>query len=254
MNSIIDTAAKAKSMCKMQLAAICRSGKTYICAAAVKQIIEKLQHRRKSKVVRIVVLTPEPSTTKDSWTAVFSQHQEFLPSKGVRFAVWSAQQNQARDRKAQQRAGQGLPEEVKEQFFGHCDFATKCKVQAHGATSVWQRRCQKGVDVIIYDEAHQGSTTGLAQDAINQLICESANRLCVQLFVTATWLKPVVGHAIPEDHIFYWTPEDFEMVKSGKIHDLAAAHGARHVLDGLLAAGLIDVMPEVGGEVWLSYA
>jgi len=87
-----------------------------------------------------------------------------------------------------------------------------------------------GIDMIIYDENHFSGTTEISQEILKTYVSSKTT----QIFLTATFNKPIKAWDIPSNCQLFWTLEDEHNCKSIKsnyqnIDILREKYGANHV-------------------------
>ena len=102
-----------------------------------------------------------------------------------------------------------------------------------------------GFDVILFDEAHLGSTSQLSKEAIKQLMAGPHTLL---VLITATYVRPVGGYSVPPDHLLCWSLLDVGFAREGNLKAIAEAHGADYVQGALRYCGIIP--PNQVNQCW----
>lgn len=77
------------------------------------------------------------------------------------------------------------------------------------------------LDIIVFDENHNGGTTNLSEQIINSYSCKKTTKL----YLTATFQKSLNKWIIPEQCQMYWNIEDEQMCKQQNINFLIDKHG-----------------------------
>jgi hypothetical protein len=93
----------------------------------------------------------------------------------------------------------------------------------------------RGFDIILFDEAHLGSTSLLSKEAVQRLMAGPHTLL---VLITATYVRPVGGYAVPPDRLLSWSLLDVGFARSGNLRALAERHGAEHLLGALRYGGM----------------
>lgn len=95
-----------------------------------------------------------------------------------------------------------------------------------------------GFDVILFDEAHLGSTSDLSKQAVQKLMVGPHTLL---VLITATYILPIggdPGYSVPRGHLLTWSLLDVGYARSGNLKALAAVHGEKHVQAALRLSGI----------------
>jgi hypothetical protein len=119
-----------------------------------------------------------------------------------------------------------------------CDAATKLQWQQaaglQGRPS-FDQVVDQGFDIILFDEAHLGSTSQLSREAVQRLMAGTHTLL---VLITATYVRPVGGYAVPPDRLLSWSLLDVGFARSGNMRALAERHGTEHLLGALRYGGM----------------
>jgi hypothetical protein len=86
-----------------------------------------------------------------------------------------------------------------------------------------------GFDIILFDEAHLGSTSDLSRAAVEQLMAGPHTLL---VLITATYIRPIggyPGYSVPRDHLLTWSLLDVGNARTGNLKALAEVHGQQHM-------------------------
>jgi hypothetical protein len=119
-----------------------------------------------------------------------------------------------------------------------CDAATNLQwrqAAGHQGRPSFDQVVDQGFDIILFDEAHLGSTSQLSKEAVQQLMAGPHTLL---VLITATYVRPVGGYAVPPDRLLSWPLLDVGFARSGNLRELAERHGAEHLLAALRYCGM----------------
>ena len=182
---------------EMLLGAKARSGKTYCVGGLF------IKYHKKYNVMNGLIITPAPTETLSQFTdELFHKFRDFI---GI---------NIVEIKKGSDFDGIVLQENniiiVSKQLLD--DYVLDKKVL------VIQ---QLNLDFIVFDENHFHGTTLMSKHILQSY----SSPKTIQLYLTATYAKPLSAWNIPLDCQFYWDIEDEQLCKKRNIQGLVEKHG-----------------------------
>lgn len=118
-----------------------------------------------------------------------------------------------------------------------CDKASRQQWQVDaGRKPTISEVIGQGFDIILFDEAHLGSTSDLSKQAVQQLMAGGHTLL---VLITATYMRPVGGYTVPSDRLLCWSLLDVGLARNGSIKALAERHGEKFLQGALQYSGII---------------
>jgi hypothetical protein len=182
---------------EMLLGAKARSGKTYCVGGLF------IKYHKKYNVMNGLIITPAPTETLSQFTDdLFHKFRDFI---GI---------NIVEIKKGSDFDGIVLQENniiiVSKQLLD--DYVLEKKVL------VIQ---QLNLDFIVFDENHFHGTTLMSKHILQSY----SSPKTIQLYLTATYAKPLSAWNIPLDCQFYWDIEDEQLCKKRNIQGLVQKHG-----------------------------
>jgi superfamily II DNA or RNA helicase len=159
------------------LGALPRSGKTYIGAFIA------------SHYKRILIVTTRPTETSTQWKSVFDSHINFLTN-----STYNIDNSTIDTVSRKTKSGENIIAIVSTQYLKNQE-RNKLK--------------DLNWDFVIFDEIHEGGSTELSQEMLNNYIPKD----CIQLMMTATYTKPVSYYSIPLENCIFWDLEDVSLMR-----------------------------------------
>ena len=207
---------------KLLLGAKARSGKTYCVGGLF------IKYHKKYNVINSLIITPAPTETLSQFTDdLFHKFRDFNEiniveiKKGTDFETMILQENNIII--------------VSKQLLD--DFVFEKKIEAIQ---------QLNLDFIVFDENHFHGTTLMSKNMLQSY----SSQKTINVYLTATYSKPLSEWNIPLDNQFYWDIEDEQLCKKRCVQGLVEKHGEDVLLllteenkEQLL--GVYDKMPDL---------
>ena len=159
------------------LGALPRSGKTYIGAFIA------------SHYKRILIVTTRPTETSTQWKSVFDSHSNFLIN-----STYNIDNSTIDTVSRKTKSGENIIAIVSTQYLKNQE-RNKLK--------------DLNWDFVIFDEIHEGGSTELSQEMLNNYIPKDS----IQLMMTATYTKPISYYSIPLENCIFWDLEDVSLMR-----------------------------------------
>ena len=166
-----------------------RSGKTFMAGGLIKELDED----------NILIITPVPKETTSQFTDMFSEYDDF---KKYEITVLK-----------HKREFKNPNEYGKKNIF----ITSRQLLQQNLDTNFTEIK----MDLVISDENHFGGTTELSKDSIQSVSDEHT----VKVFMTATFMKPLLAWNIHPDCCFYWGLEQEQLCKQKNLIELHSNYG-----------------------------
>ena len=185
---IYNTMKKIQEGCKTILwGCKSRTGKTYMSGGLINELKPK----------KSIVITPLPKETKKNFIDdLFKSYKEFENCDVVEFCK-----------------GQDIKDFI--QTEKQTIIITSKQLLQNKETDLGE------FNLLIFDENHQGGTTTKSK----KIIENHTNKNSIKLYLTATYMKPLIEWKITEDCCFYWNMEDEQWCKQRNIEQLKKKHG-----------------------------
>lgn len=161
------------------IGALPRSGKTWIGGYISK------------KYNKVLVITTRPTETRSGWNDIFTDHRDFTDY--IIEDIKSSDNCQNVKKKTNKK----IVAIVSFQFLKNSETIEKDALKLN-----W--------DLVIIDEIHEGGSTGLSRDILNQYAGDNA----IKLMMTATYKKPVEQYNIQTDSCCFWDLEDTRLMRN----------------------------------------
>eukprot|EP00775_Hariotina_reticulata_P006042 gene6042-6280_t len=205
-------------------------------------------------------LAKDPSSSQDLATA--NRNAQFQPARWVIMSKQAFDTGAAsRTHKAAAAASDDQNSPAADEVVDPSGTAQNCKttsadrklfrqplkvIAADPATlSCWQLQGDRptldqvivdGFDVILFDEAHFGSTSSLSKAAIERLMAGGHTLL---VLISGTYTRPVLGYMVPKDHLLTWSLMDVSFARSANLKGLADVHGLQYLSRALQYCDII---------------
>lgn len=205
INTLMNTLIHKKNK-NILVAAIPRSGKTYIMAGAILQHVK--EHTRKEKTYNnYVIITPAPNETLIQYKEAFDNHIDFK-----RYNIEAGIIKEGKDIKFNENNGKHFVYLISKQRLGNVKGDN---LDVEVDDNVYNKNIEKyfgkknNIKIIFMDEAHFGMTTKIARQIVDSLNTNNS----VKIYVTATYNKPQKVYAINDKNVIKWDLDDIKMIK-----------------------------------------
>jgi hypothetical protein len=141
--------------------------------------------------INVLAITPAPTETISQFTDdLFNKFKDF-----DRFSIHNIENGKS----------------IKDIVLGESNIFVMSKqlLQKHTGENVIAEIKDLGLDLICFDENHFGGTTPISKEIIASYSSENT----VELYLTATYNKPLKEWNIPSECQFYWDIEDEQICK-----------------------------------------
>lgn len=184
----------------------CRSGKTYMIGGL---ILKQYNHTKK---LNILIITPAPTETTPQFTdELFNKFKQFESFKIHQINGYKTIENMV--------LGNSNIFVVSKQFL-----------QKYQNDKTIMKIKDLKLDIIGFDENHFGGTTYLSKSILDSYSSQNT----INIYLSATYNKPLHEWNIPEKCQMYWDIEDEQicksiLIKSENISKLTSKHGIEYV-------------------------
>ncbi len=183
------------------IACKCRSGKTFIVGGIIVEM-----KREFNGSLNVLILTPAPTETTpqfvDDLLLKFLDFEQFKIHEVLSGSYFDDIENKLGDNNIFVVSKQLMQNYIEEKGT-QIDILTNF------------------FNLIVFDENHHGGTTELSQQILNTYSTEDS----FQVYLTATYQKPLKQWDILDEGQFYWDIEDEQLCKRGDLEKLREKHG-----------------------------